>query len=133
MPSELRHDQLEETLHAGRLALPRENQRLLGRNRKSPVFGVMLGVARRADRSEPFVEILRVEAQLFGKLIDRQATGAIERGEHSCLIAEIGHEEAHRTGDIADDLADQGVEDVFVECVGHGSSSAIIGYATRSR
>ncbi len=71
MPGELRNDQLEEALHARRLALAGEDQRLFGRDREGLVVGVMLDIARRTNRSEPFVEVFGVEAGLGGELVDR--------------------------------------------------------------
>ena len=81
---------------------------------------MMLDIARRADRAGPFVEILRIEAGLRSKLGDRQPLGSVQRAEHSGLVAELGHEEAQSTRNIADHLADEVVENGFVNCLGHG-------------
>ena len=120
MPRELRNDELEEALHARRLAFAGEDQRLFGRDREGLILRVMLDITRSTNRSEPLVEVFGIEAGLRGELADRHWAGAIKGGEHSSLVAEIRHEQAQRSSDIADHLSDQAVERGLVDGLGHG-------------
>src|SRR5690606_12714417 len=131
VPLKLRHKQLEEALHAGRLPFAGEDERLLGRDREGVVIGMKIDVAGGRHRPEPFPQVFGVEAGLCGELVERKPTGTVQCGEHAGLVAEIGHVEAKSASDVADHFADKVVEAGLVKVVVQGSSSWSKDEATR--